>query len=45
MLYAQYFSVTICNQKKKEFLSLQQIDGIFMVEYKVRFLTSEVRAW
>lgn len=35
VFYVKYFSVAIRSQKKKEFLSLQQIDEMFVAEYQV----------
>lgn len=34
VFYVKYFSIAVSSQKKKEFLSLQQTDEIFVGEYR-----------
>lgn len=41
VFYIQYFSSTFYSQKKKEFLALEQRDGMSVTEYQAKFLTLE----
>lgn len=40
MFYVQYFSAIVRSQKK-EFMSLEQLEGMFVVKYHARFITVE----